>query len=328
MDIHPLPLSRRTLLLLLTSAAVLWPGVGRAGGDRPAGSATTPRVLIISVDGMRADLMLRSEAPHIRALFRGGAYSFWARTVPHAITLPSHVSMLTGVIPRKHEIEWNIDLPLKEPVYPKYPSLFELAKKAGYTTALAAGKSKFDLFNKPGTLDHFTVPATVKGEDADVRDSAVAMIRDYKPEVMFVHFPTTDNVGHKLGWGTDEQIAAIEAADACVGAVLKALDDAGVREQTTILLTADHGGAGLTHLADDARARHIPWILNGPGVRKNFDLTRLAKVEIDTEDTFATACKVLGLTPEKPVDGKPILEAMEQPGEMLKAARANGGEVK
>jgi predicted AlkP superfamily pyrophosphatase or phosphodiesterase len=201
MKFTPWALSRRTLLLLFI--ALLAPAAAaQPQSDRPPAPETKPRILIISVDGMRPDLMLRSETPNIHALFRGGAYSFWARTVPHAITLPSHVSMLTGVIPRKHEIEWNIDLPLREPVYPKYPSLFELAKKAGYTTAMAAGKSKFDLFNKPGALDHFTVPATVKGEDADVRDSAVAMIRDYRPEVMFVHFPTTDNVGHKLGWGT------------------------------------------------------------------------------------------------------------------------------
>jgi predicted AlkP superfamily pyrophosphatase or phosphodiesterase len=319
---HSSPSRWLLLFLLATStAALLAPPVAAA---EPAPPAAKPRVLIISVDGMRPDLMLRAKTPNMHALFESGSFSFWARTVPHAITLPSHVSMLTGVIPRKHEVEWNIDLPLKQPVYPKYPSIFELAKQAGYTTALAAGKSKFDLFNKPGALDHFSVPASVKGEDADVRDSAVEMIKAHKPQVMFVHFPTTDNVGHKKGWGTPEQIAAIEAADGCVGDVLKALDAAGLRAATTVLLTSDHGGAGLTHLAGDERARHIPWVLAGPGVRKGYDLTQLAKVVIDTEDTFATACKILDITSEKPVDGKPILEAFENAGELMKAAKAEG----
>ena len=287
-------------------------------GDTPAAPAGgKARLLIISVDGLRPDLMLRARTPNIRALFESGSYSFWARTVPHTITLPSHVSMLTGCIPRRHEVEWNIDLPLKEPVYPKVPTLFDLAKKAGYTTAVAAGKSKFDIFNRPGSVDHFFAPTTAKGEDADVRDAAVEMIRSHRPEVMFVHFPSVDNVGHKLGWATPQQVKAIEAADACVGDVLRALEASNDRERTTVLLTCDHGGAGLTHLPEDPRARHIPWILSGPGVRKGFDLTTLATLTINTEDTFATACHLLGVKPSTAIDGKPVLEAMECETELL-----------
>src|SRR6476661_3604656 len=98
-------------------------------------------------------------------------------TTPHAITLPSHTSMLTGVIPRKHEIEWNKDLPLSKPVYPKYPTLFAVAHKAGYTTAMIAGKSKFDTLAIPDSLDWQWVPDTEKVEDVDVARHAAAVIR-------------------------------------------------------------------------------------------------------------------------------------------------------
>src|SRR5262245_52214053 len=87
------------------------------------------RVMIISIDGLRPDLLLRADAPKLRALLPQATFTFWATTVPHAITIPSHVSMLTGVVPRRHEIEWNKDLPLSEPVYPKVPTLFEIAHK-------------------------------------------------------------------------------------------------------------------------------------------------------------------------------------------------------
>src|SRR4051812_44257452 len=51
--------------------------------------------------------------------------------------------MLTGCIPRHPEVEWNVDLPSFEKWpekanYPKVPTIFEVAKKAGYSTALAA----------------------------------------------------------------------------------------------------------------------------------------------------------------------------------------------
>jgi hypothetical protein len=83
------------------------------------------------------------------------------------------------------------------------------------------------------------------------------------------------------------------------------------RAHTAIILSADHGGAGRTHGADDARSRHIPWILSGPGIRKNFDLTALPELEVNTYDTFATACYLLNIPVKTKIDGKPIVEAIE-----------------
>ena len=46
----------------------------------------------------------------------------------------------------------------------------------------------------------------------------------------------------------------------------------------------------------------------GPGVRPGFDLTRIDTLQIDTYDTFATACHALGLAIPDHVEGKPITE--------------------
>jgi arylsulfatase A-like enzyme len=310
--------SRLPLVAVVSLAALSFSAAtGRGQTTRPAGPPPPPaaapdrRVMIVSIDGLRPDLMIRARTPYLRELTDRGSFSFWARTTPHAITLPSHVSMLTGVVPRRHEIEWNKDLPLKEPVYPSVPTLFELAKKAGYSTALAAGKSKFDAVARPGTVDHLYLPQSAKCDDADVARAAADMIANYRPQVMFVHLPGVDNAGHARGWGTPEQLAAVETADATLGGLLRALEAAGLREQTTLIVTADHGGAGRTHLADDPRSRHIPWIITGPGVRKNVDLTTHTDLVINTEDTFATACHVLGIAADKRIDGKPVLPAME-----------------
>jgi arylsulfatase A-like enzyme len=269
------------------------------------------------VDGLRPDMMLRCRTPNMRELFENGTYSFWARTTPHAITLPSHVSMLTGVIPRKHEVEWNKDLPLSTPVYPKFPTLFEVAKKAGLTTAMAAGKMKFDTLASPGTIDWKWVPCTEKAEDPDVARQAAMILREHKPQVMFVHLPGVDNVGHKKGWGSKEQEKAVDQADRAVGLVLGAAYEAGTLDETAVILTSDHGGAGLTHLPDDARARHIPWIASGPGIRRGVDLTQYPNLTINTEDTFATACSLLSIPPGRDIDGKPIAEILEKRGELL-----------
>ena len=74
------------------------------------------KVVIISVDGLRPDLALRGHTPNIHALMNIGSFTLWARTTAESVTLPSHTSMLTGVSPVKHGIQWNSDLPLKHPV--------------------------------------------------------------------------------------------------------------------------------------------------------------------------------------------------------------------
>ena len=218
--------------------------------------------------------------------------------------------MLTGVVPNRHAILWNGDLETVQPVYPRVPTLFEMAKNSGYTTALAAGKTKFSFLNKPETIDH--VALLDAKEDALVAEAAAEMIREHRPSVLFVHMPVVDMAGHRQGWGTAEQLAAVEQADAALGVVLEALREAELMHKTLIILTADHGGAGKTHGPDDPRSRTIPWIAAGPGIRENYDLTRLRELEINTEDTCATALAFLDITPKISLDGKPITQIVEE----------------
>lgn len=312
-------------------------------GERPVEQIR--RVMVISVDGLRPDLLGRAQTPFIHHLMWTGSFTMWARTTAVAITLPSHMSMLTGVTPQRHQIEWNHDLPLSKPQYPKGRTLFDIGKAYGYSTAMAAGKSKFEAFERPGSIDwcwvapkepeSATKPAKEDEEewpddstkarkeklsDSVVAAQAVKIIREHQPEVMFVHFPHVDNIGHLSGWGTPEQIEAVEDADQAVGAVLNALADAGLTDSTVVILTADHGGAGHTHGADDPRSRHIPWIISGPGIRRNFDLTRYADLIVNTEDTFATACYFLGMKPALTINGKAIREVVQR-DELLQAVK-------
>jgi arylsulfatase A-like enzyme len=255
--------------------------------------------------------MLRARTPTLRALFENGTYTFWARTTAASTTLPSHVSMLTGVVPEVHAIMWNADLPLSEMVYPAAPTLFELAKKSGYTTAITAGKSKFNVLAKPGTVDWSYFPATLTCENAEVLAAAERILREHQPEVMVVHLPSVDNAGHAKGWGTPEMMSAIEDSDACVGRLLRTLEELNLRDATMILVTADHGGAGRTHGPEDPRSRTIPWIVSGPGIRKGFDLTRLPDLDVETYDTFTTTCQMLGIRIERRVRGKFISQILE-----------------
>jgi len=272
------------------------------------------RVLIVSVDGLRPDLLIRAKTPTLQALIDRGSFTFWAVTTDLAVTLPSHVSMLTGVKPARHGILWNALPTPGEPLYPIVPTLFDLADAQGMSTMLVAGKMKFFALNRGGAMANVFIPRSDTTSDDVVAAAAIERLRAHRPRVAVVHFPGVDNTGHASGWGSPEQIAAVEAVDAHIGSMLKELDALGVLNETAVLVTADHGGQGKSHGPNDARSRFVPWILAGPGIRKNFDLTSLPELQIHTEDTFATLCMLLGLATPAGIDGKPIdvvLEGLE-----------------
>ena len=66
-----------------------------------------PRVALISIDGLRPDVLTETQAPNILALAQRGAYTFAAQTVYPSTTLPGHASMLTGVEPSVHGITFD-----------------------------------------------------------------------------------------------------------------------------------------------------------------------------------------------------------------------------
>jgi arylsulfatase A-like enzyme len=315
----------RVLLIVLASATLMPAQTTRPSASADArplpttrhAGAKVQRALVISVDGLRPDVLLRADAPRIRALAAGGSFTYWARSTPHSITLPTHVSMLTGVEPGAHGIMWNGDLPLAEPVYPRVPTLFELAKKAGYSTGVVTGKSKFKTINKPGSIDFAYWPDESKSDDKDVALHAGQMIRSDRPDVMFVHLPGVDTAGHKFGWGTAEQLAAVASVDRSLGQILDTLAEQQLLDTTLIILTADHGGAGKSHGPDDFRSRHIPWIVCGPGIRKNYDLTNNRDLVVDVYDTFNTVCTLLDIKIGRKTNGKFVEDILAE-RELLK----------
>ena len=322
------------ILGLALTSAVIASGQTAAPVARPTRPLpVVEHVVVIGIDGLRPDRMLLADSPVLHGLMKTGTYSMWMRTTPLAVTLPSFTSMMTGVNPRKHGIDWDREMPFAVQFYSKMPTIFELASRAGYVTAMTAGKSKFSALNRPGTITHVFLPtvelavteaslyepdssppgqafaAQEKVADPVVVGEAVKFIESFKPNFLFIHLPSVDSVGHLKGWGSMEQLAQIAKTDSLVGEVVAALERAGIRESTVVIVSADHGGAGLSHGPDDPRSRYIPWIANGPRLRRGFDLTQLVDLDLRTEDTCATACWLLGIALPANFDGKPVLQA-------------------
>ncbi len=269
-----------------------------------AASSATEHVIIISIDGMRPDALFLAHTPVLDHLIERGAYSPKAQTLPLSVTLPSHASMLSGMTPAKHGIEWG--LPYIGWPGMNGPTAFSVAHAAGLKTAMVFGKEKLNYLALPGSVDFLF------GQDAhdtEVKDHALEVIAADMPGLLFVHFPDTDRVGHTYGWMSENQLQSIAFADGLIGEIVAALEQNGYLDSTLIIVTADHGGHGLGHGDDTPEDRTIPWLAAGPQVRPGIVLTSA----INTYDTAATALYALNLPLPELWDGQPVREIF-QPG--------------
>jgi predicted AlkP superfamily pyrophosphatase or phosphodiesterase len=259
---------------------------------------TAKRVLIISVDGLRPDAIALAPMPNLLALMQAGAYTLSAQTIFPSVTLPSHASMLTGLCPAQTGVDWNDYLPQRG--FAKGTSLFALAKQAGLHTVMMVGKKKLRQITPPETTDVFQF---INDRDVVLADQAAPTL-EKGFDLAFVHLATTDDMGHAYGWLSPQQISVIIRADEAIGTFLAALDQADLRKDTLILVTADHGGHQQTHGSKMPEDMTIPWMINGPGV-----VPQVLTQPINTTDTAATAAWALHLAMPAEAVGRPILEA-------------------
>lgn len=234
---------------------------------------TFTHVILVSVDGLRQDMIVADPAGPTPALARllRGAHTLEARTDPDiTITLPNHLDMLTGrFVGGDHGHAWvtNNDPPgvrdggtLEQHAGEYIASMFDVAHDHGVATGVFVTKTKFWLLVQSYNGDRGapdTVPPDHGRDKIDVfgfsRDTATVVQQclawlnvPRERSLMFLHLGAADAAGHQHGWDLEETSAyrrAISAIDAQLGLLLEAIDRSeALRGRTAIILTADHGG--------------------------------------------------------------------------------------
>lgn len=283
----------------------------------------SPRVIVISWDGAKPsvlkEMVQEGRLPALKRMMDAGCWTWNARTILPSSTLPAHISMLTGLSPEAHGVTWNSHKPEKGPL--KVETIFSVAKKDGFRTAMVVGKPKLRLLDKPGTLDDDVLE---EGDARAVGRAARQILRQKNPDLLFVHFAQPDEAGHDWGWG-DERTGtaaspqyqnALEACDRALGTLLREIHRSGRRGTTLIILTADHGGMGRNHGGDDPQETTIPWIASGGLVAVRGEL----KSPVKAMDTAATALTALGIPVPSGWTGTPVPCLRPSGGSILRPA--------
>ncbi len=169
-------------------------------------------------------------------------------------------------------------------------SVFDVAHDNGLRTAMYATKEKFSLFDTSynwtnGAADNVGADnGKCKIDTYFCTESSTAVtekfVADMKSEPFnyaFIHFGDGDAAGHAHGWGGAAYCNAIETVDGCLGTIFNFVTtDPKLKNNTVIILTADHGGKGKGHSdAKDPCDYTIPFFVWGTGVSAGKDLYTL-----------------------------------------------------
>ncbi|MET0262055.1 MAG: alkaline phosphatase family protein, partial [Rariglobus sp.] len=253
--------------------------------------------------------------PVFKAMAAEGAHTWEAYTIVPSITLPSHVSMLTGVGIQKHQILWNE----WDETRPKLtvPTIFHLAKERGLSTAMIAAKNKFRTFEQAGGLDTFLIPENDKAKG--IGEAVASLLKNQAPNLVFIHFADPDTTGHKYGVNSPEKMQALADCDQALKVIRDAIKAAGIEDKSVIIMSADHGGHDRTPVEIAERIRRgqepqpgthgsphsddviIPWIAWGKGVKPSYKIS----APVVQYDTAATALWLLNVPVPESFWGKP-----------------------
>ena len=126
------------VLVLVIGGAIqggLWLRERRSTARLPQAPATMPNILVLVVDALRADHLstygyVRRTSPNLDRLADAGVLFEHAFSTS-SWTLPSHVSLLTGLYPSQHRVGWETPRGLLTLGYPTLP---EVLSAHGYRT--------------------------------------------------------------------------------------------------------------------------------------------------------------------------------------------------
>jgi choline-sulfatase len=338
----------RTCAALLAIAMAVAAACGRSAADRER-AAPRPNILLVTIDTFRADRLGIGVTPALDRLAASGIRFTNARTaVP--LTLPSHATILTGLLPTAHGVRENG----LDGLSVAHPTLGRLLKDAGYRTAAFVGAfvldRRFGLAQGFDTYDD-RIPRDARATDrleaerpaSAVIDAALAWLdqspatspqppatsnqppatSNQQPAPFFVwihlydpHAPYEPPAEFRAR-AKSAYDGEIAYADSQISRVFSWLHDRGLIGDTTIVVAGDHGeGLGdhgeRTHgmLLYDSTLR-VPLMVSGPGIA---GATRDEAVSL--VDIAPTILRAAGVN----VPG-------EMKGRNLLAAAGNGAEI-
>lgn len=267
-------------------------------------------VILIGFDGLSSySLNHGAQMPTFRALMADGSYTSVNRTVLPSSSAVNWASMYMGAGPELHGFtEWGSKKPeLTSRVLTEhglFPDIFYQIRQVKPKAEIGHIYEWGGMAYLADTLVmNYVKQANLSGENVQqALEPAVDYIKNKKPDFCAVIFAEPDGAGHTHGWKSDKYFAMLSHLDKGLKLLVDAIDQAGMRDETIIILAADHGGIGTGHGGKTMDEMETTIVFQGKGIKKGFQLPESTMVY----DIAGTIGYIFGINQPQVWTARPI----------------------
>jgi predicted AlkP superfamily pyrophosphatase or phosphodiesterase len=229
---------------------------GGSGGSNRDEHRDKPYVVLVSLDGFKAEYPDRFDLPNLRRAARRGARAKGMVPVFPSLTFPNHYSLVTGLHPGRHGIVANRFYdPGRQETY-AYTDLDEVTDAAWYrgepiwVTAEKQGMVSACFFWPGSEAPIQGVRPTIWNRyDGTVPNAArvktvlawLALPIERRPHMITLYFSELDSASHGGPLESPDVEAAARSLDGSIGQLLDGLDALPMRDRVYLVVTSDHG---------------------------------------------------------------------------------------
>jgi predicted AlkP superfamily pyrophosphatase or phosphodiesterase len=242
---------------ILALAACATPPVQPPSAHTGRISATTAPVILISLDGFRADYLDRGLTPNIAALAASGVRTAGMRPAFPSLTFPNHYTLVTGLYPDHHGMVSNT---MEDPAIPgghfapsaqgderwwdEATPIWISAERQGMGAATMFWPGSDQIIH--GMRPNYWKPYD-KSVSPDARVDTVLGWLDLpipvRPSFLTLYLEDVDSAGHASGPDSDGVNDALRRVDAAIGRLADGLRQRGILDKVNLIIVADHGMA-------------------------------------------------------------------------------------
>lgn len=216
-----------------------------------------PYLLLVSIDGFRADYLELGLTPNLQRLAGNGVRAQWMTPSYPSLTFPNHYTVVTGLRPDHHGVVHNTmsdaglgDFRIRdrdavgngawwggEPIWVG-------AEKAGLATAAMfwVGSEAPVQGVRPGRWSQFDSEVAID-ERVDRVLGWLSEPPATRPRLATLYFEHLDSAGHGNGPHAPETLEVLGRMDAAIGRLVDGLAARGLADQVDLVVVSDHGMA-------------------------------------------------------------------------------------
>jgi predicted AlkP superfamily pyrophosphatase or phosphodiesterase len=223
---------------------------------QPRAKSVPPLLILLSIDGFRADYLDRGLTPTLTALAKTGVHAKAMRPSFPTLTFPNHYTLVTGLRPDHHGVVdndmWDESIGQKFTMSAKTagdPRWWEGGKPL-WVTAAEQGRITADAGWPGDTISIFGRRPTYLDPWRNDRPASEAVTVGLnwldlpaadRPSLEFLYFYEVDHKGHDFGPDSAEVNAALRLVDAQVARLIAGLKARHLYDRTNLVIVADHG---------------------------------------------------------------------------------------